>query len=155
MLRTSFSSQRHRRCSSFRSTRVIPQGYGRGETHFKIQLPVPINSKIYSLFPQRWHQEGGKGSRADGETMSGRQSPHSPWSRGRSSTLPPQYNDEGMETRKQQEWVLSHFSGGNLKSFISTYLWIDLTALTFWRKLKGTLLLCVSSEPGASGVGTG
>lgn len=54
MLRTSFSLQRHRRCSSLRSTRVIPQGYGRGETHFKIQLLVPINSKIYSLFPQHF-----------------------------------------------------------------------------------------------------
>lgn len=36
------------------SARVIPQGYRRGETHFKIQLPVPINSEMYSLFPQHF-----------------------------------------------------------------------------------------------------
>lgn len=68
--------------------------------------------------------------------MLGRQSPHSLWSRGRSSTLPPQYNDEGMETLKQQEWVLSHFSGGKRKSFISTYLWTDLTAFNILKKME-------------------
>jgi hypothetical protein len=75
----------------------------------------------------------------------------------RSGAQPCQHSTRNTEAMERQHWsngkerALSHFSGGKLKSFTSTNLWIDITALRFWRKSKDPILFCVSSEPGSSG----
>lgn len=149
MLRTSFSLQRHRRCSSLCSTRVIPQGYRRGETHFKIQLPVPINSKMYSLFPQHFlfptSADMGREGKEDQAKLCGGGRGHARSSSLTSGAQPchtVQWPRNG-KTSLKQEWFLSHISEDSLKSFIITYLWIDIMALKFWRELRYYTPLCL------------